>query len=65
MGFDSRHIFPRLCDWAMRDPRFVSLRRDLLAHADGEILEVAIQRRLADGCRSNLDIEGLGRVDNR
>jgi ubiquinone/menaquinone biosynthesis C-methylase UbiE len=40
MGLYNRHIFPRLCDRAMRDPRFGSLRREVLAHADGEILEI-------------------------
>jgi SAM-dependent methyltransferase len=40
MGFYARHVFPRLCDWAMRDPRFGSLRREVLAQADGEILEI-------------------------
>jgi SAM-dependent methyltransferase len=40
MGLYSRHIFPRLCDWAMRDGRFGALRRSLLAQADGEILEI-------------------------
>ena len=35
MGIYSRHVFPRLCDWAMRDDRFGTLRRSLLSQADG------------------------------
>jgi len=40
MGLYSRYVFPRLCDWSMRDPRFGSLRREVLAQADGDILEI-------------------------
>lgn len=40
MGLYSRHVFPRLCDWAMRAPRIDRLRRDLLVEANGEILEI-------------------------
>ena len=40
MGFYSRHIFPRLCDWSMRNPRMARLRREVLSEVDGEILEI-------------------------
>jgi ubiquinone/menaquinone biosynthesis C-methylase UbiE len=40
MGFYSRHVFPRLCDWLMRGPRNDRLRREVLAVASGEILEI-------------------------
>ena len=40
MGIYSRLIFPRLCDWAMRTPRIERLRREVLAEANGEILEI-------------------------
>ena len=40
MGFYSRVVFPRLCDWMMADPRMSSLRAQLLAGAEGQILEI-------------------------
>jgi ubiquinone/menaquinone biosynthesis C-methylase UbiE len=40
MGFYSRHVFPRLCDWTMRNPRIARLRREVLSEANGEILEI-------------------------
>ena len=40
MGIYSRHIFPRFCDWAMNDSKFARLRREVLAQAEGEILEI-------------------------
>ena len=40
MGIYSRLIFPRLCDWAMRNPRMADLRREALSEVDGEILEI-------------------------
>jgi SAM-dependent methyltransferase len=40
MGFYSRRIFPRICDWAMSDPRMAVLRAETLAGVDGEILEI-------------------------
>jgi ubiquinone/menaquinone biosynthesis C-methylase UbiE len=40
MGFYSRVIFPRLCDWAMRSPEFTQLRKNALADVRGEILEI-------------------------
>jgi ubiquinone/menaquinone biosynthesis C-methylase UbiE len=39
-GFYSRHIFPRLCEFAMSQPRLGRHRRELLAAASGEILEI-------------------------
>src|SRR5262245_39889632 len=40
MGFYSRVIFPRLCDWALSQPFIAEQRRRLLAEAGGEILEI-------------------------
>ena len=40
MGIYSRLIFPRLCDWSMRNPRMARLRREVHSGADGEILEI-------------------------
>jgi ubiquinone/menaquinone biosynthesis C-methylase UbiE len=40
MGIYSRLIFPRLCDWSMRNPRMERLRSETLARVDGEILEI-------------------------
>jgi SAM-dependent methyltransferase len=40
MGFYSRLIFPRLCDWMLSDRRFAALRTEALAQAQGEVLEI-------------------------
>ena len=40
MGFYSRVIFPRLCDLLLNRPLVARHRRDLLAHASGEVLEI-------------------------
>jgi ubiquinone/menaquinone biosynthesis C-methylase UbiE len=40
MGLYSRHIFPSLCDWSMRNPRMERLRRAVPSGVNGEILEV-------------------------
>lgn len=40
MGFYSRAIFPRICEWALSEPRLGALRRELLAGASGEVLEI-------------------------
>jgi ubiquinone/menaquinone biosynthesis C-methylase UbiE len=40
MGLYSRWVFPRLCDWVMRQPRLDELRRALLSGVDGEVLEI-------------------------
>ncbi|HEU5119235.1 MAG TPA: ATP-grasp domain-containing protein [Isosphaeraceae bacterium] len=40
MGLDSRHVFPRLCDWAMSDPRMGKLRIEVLTGVGGEVLEI-------------------------
>jgi ubiquinone/menaquinone biosynthesis C-methylase UbiE len=40
MGLYSRHIFPRLCEWMMGDPRMAALRHDLLADVGGDVLEI-------------------------
>jgi hypothetical protein len=49
MGFYSRHVFPRLCDWAMRKPHMARLRREVLTEAGG--------------CRLDVDIEALVRSE--
>ena len=40
MGLYASHIFPLLCDWSMRNPRMARLRREMLAEARGDILEI-------------------------
>jgi ubiquinone/menaquinone biosynthesis C-methylase UbiE len=40
VGFYSRVIFPRLCDFALDRPSVAALRGDLLSQAAGEILEI-------------------------
>jgi len=40
VGFYSRVIFPRLCDLLLNRPLVARHRRDLLAHASGEVLEI-------------------------
>src|SRR4051812_2426810 len=42
MGIYSRHVFPRLCDRVMSDPRMAQLRSELLADVGGEILEIGL-----------------------
>ncbi len=38
MGFSSRVIFPRFCDWVMRDPEMAKLRSEVPAGVGGEAL---------------------------
>ncbi len=40
MGLYSRVIFPRLCEWAMSDPKMAALRGEALAAVAGEVLEI-------------------------
>jgi ubiquinone/menaquinone biosynthesis C-methylase UbiE len=40
VGFYARVVFPRLCDFALDNPIVAKHRRDLLAIAGGEILEI-------------------------
>jgi ubiquinone/menaquinone biosynthesis C-methylase UbiE len=40
MNLYSRLVFPRLCDWAMSDPRMAKLRSEALADVEGEVLEI-------------------------
>lgn len=40
MGFYSRFIFPRLCDYLLGRPFVSRYRRELLSEADGNILEI-------------------------
>src|SRR5581483_1726392 len=40
MGLYSQWLFPRLCDWVMRQPRLSALRRELLSGVKGEVLEI-------------------------
>ncbi|WP_413167375.1 class I SAM-dependent methyltransferase [Capilliphycus salinus ALCB114379] len=40
MGFYSRVILPRLLDCTMSDPAFAQYRQKVLAHVEGEVLEI-------------------------
>jgi len=40
MGFYSRAIFPRLCDFSLDRPFVAKHRQELLRHADGDVLEI-------------------------
>jgi ubiquinone/menaquinone biosynthesis C-methylase UbiE len=40
MGFYSQAIFPRLCDFLLNRPFVAEYRRELLAHAHGDVLEI-------------------------
>ncbi len=40
MGLYSRHVFPRLCDRAMRRPEMARLRSEVLSDVGGDVLEV-------------------------
>src|ERR1700730_18089608 len=40
MGFYARVIFPRLCDFLLDCPLVAKYRRELLANASGDILEI-------------------------
>ncbi len=42
MGLYSRWLFPRLCDLILRQPFVTKLRRELLAHVEGNVLEVGL-----------------------
>jgi ubiquinone/menaquinone biosynthesis C-methylase UbiE len=42
MGLYSRVVFPALCDLAMRAPELERRRRELLAGAEGRVLEIGI-----------------------
>ena len=42
MSFYSRVVFPRLCDWALDWPWVTERRKNVLAAAQGEILEIGI-----------------------
>ena len=56
MGLYSRLIFPRLCDWAMRNPRMVRLRMEALSEANGEILEIGFGQGSTLGIIPNTSI---------
>ena len=56
MGLYSRHVFPRLCDWSMRAPHIARLRRDVLAGANGEILEIGFGTGLNLGITPNTSV---------
>jgi SAM-dependent methyltransferase len=40
VGFYSRFVFPRLCDFLLDNPAVAGHRRELLAHASGTVLEI-------------------------
>ena len=48
MSLYSRHIFPRICDWVMRDPRLGPLRRDALVdlHVQAQVAQVVVAEGL-------------------
>src|SRR6266704_3670654 len=50
MGFYSRVVFPRLCDFVLNQPFIANLRRQLLAHVDGNILEIGFGTGLNLAC---------------
>lgn len=50
MGLYSRAIFPRLCDWVMRDPEMAKLRSEVLADVGGEVLEIGFGTGLNLAC---------------
>jgi ubiquinone/menaquinone biosynthesis C-methylase UbiE len=40
MGFYARVVFPRICDWVMRDARMACLRSELLSSVEEDVLEI-------------------------
>jgi len=50
MGFYSRLIFPRLCDWTMNDPKIAGLRKEVLTEVGGIILEIGFGTGLNLAC---------------
>lgn len=50
MGFYSRMIFPRICDWVMSDHEMGKLRSEVLADAGGEVLEIGFGTGLNLAC---------------
>ena len=40
MGLYGQYVFPRICDWLLNKPMIRQLRRELLVHARGNILEI-------------------------
>ena len=40
MGFYARAVFPRLCEFVLNRPWVAKQRRELLAHAGGDVLEI-------------------------
>ena len=40
MGFYSQVVFPRICDYLLGQPFIGEYRKELLANADGRILEI-------------------------
>ena len=54
MSFYSRHLFPYLLDFTMRQPAFAAARRELLQEVRGEVLEIGF------GTGLNLDYYPAG-----
>jgi ubiquinone/menaquinone biosynthesis C-methylase UbiE len=50
MGFYSRELFPRLCEFALNRPLVAKHRSELLAHASGMILEIGFGSGLNLAC---------------
>jgi ubiquinone/menaquinone biosynthesis C-methylase UbiE len=62
VGFYSRVIFPRLCDVILNQPAIAKLRRELLAHAEGRILEIGFGTGLNLPCYPRA-VRGITAVD--
>jgi len=62
VGFYSRVIFPRLCDVILNQPAIAKLRRELLAHAGGSILEIGFGTGLNLPCYPPA-VRGITAVD--
>jgi hypothetical protein len=48
MGLYTRHVFPRLCDWAMRTPCIAQLRLSELLGIFKEVLKSEFSMRVTD-----------------
>jgi hypothetical protein len=46
MGFSSRVLFPRLCDWVMSDHEMAKRRSEVLVDVGGDVLEIGFGRGL-------------------
>lgn len=74
MSFYSRHVFPRLMDWAIGSPDQLRYRREALSEATGDVLELGFGTGLNLACYpesvdsvTGVDVESAlaTRVDRR